>query len=97
MPFLGGGKKSAGKTAGAVNAAASGKTPSAEDAQAFKENLMQLEQRTGQVMSGLAGIGLEVTVLENDALIELFYNFYNPQTVERENITVPGSDAATAK
>ena len=59
-------------------------------AEAFKENVAQLNQRTAQVMAGLAGIGLEVTALENDALIELFYNFYNPQTVEREGITVPG-------
>lgn len=62
---------------------------SASDAAAMKEDIAQLNQRTGQVMSGLAGIGLEVTVLESDALIELFYNFYNPQTVERENIDIP--------
>ena len=58
----------------------------------FGENLAQLDQRTGQVMSGLLNIGLEATVLENDALIELFYNFYNPQTIEREKITVPKDD-----
>lgn len=69
---------------------AAGKTEGEEEAaRNYKENLAQLEQRTGQVMSGLAGIGLEVTVLDNDALIELFYNFYNPQTIERDNITVP--------
>jgi hypothetical protein len=32
------------------------------------------------------GIGLEATVLENEQLIELFYNFYNPQTIERKNV-----------
>jgi hypothetical protein len=55
----------------------------------FHENMAQLAQRTGQVMSSLLNIGLDATILENDALIELFYNFYNPQTVERDNITVP--------
>ena len=80
LPFLGGAKKSA--------AAAAAKTET-EAMQEYKENVAQLSQRTGQVMSGLAGIGLEVTVLENDALIELFYNFYNPQTVERDNVTAP--------
>jgi hypothetical protein len=37
------------------------------------------------------GIGLETTVLGNQELIELFYNFYNPQTVER------GTNAAAAQ
>jgi hypothetical protein len=66
----------------------------ADAAREYKENVAQLEQRTGQVMSGLASIGLEVTVLENDALVELFYNFYNPQTVERDNITIPDGQPA---
>ena len=51
----------------------------------FDENLAQLSQRTAQVTSGLVNIGLEATVLEDEQLIELFYNFYNPQTVERKN------------
>jgi len=88
LPFLGN-KKPETKDA-------AGKTKTdAEREQIYKENLAQLDQRTGQVMSGLAGIGLEVTVLENDALIELFYNFYNPQTIERENITVPNGQQPT--
>jgi type IV secretory pathway VirB4 component len=67
------------------------KTPAAETAQRaedadklFGENLAQLGQRTGQVVSGLLNIGLEATILEDEQLIELFYNFYNPQTVERK-------------
>ena len=81
--FLGGKNKAEKKNA-------AGKTQSEEEsARTLKENMDQLGQRTGQVMSGLAGIGLEATILENDALVELFYNFYNPQTVERENITIP--------
>ena len=83
LPFLGGGKQTADK------AAAAKIQTEEEAAQKFKEDTAQLTQRTGQVMSGLAGIGLEVTVLENDALIELFYNFYNPQTIERETIPTP--------
>ena len=55
----------------------------------FHENLAQLNQRAGQVMNGLLGIGLEVTQLADDALTELFYNFYNPQTVERKNMEFP--------
>jgi len=52
----------------------------------FKEHLEQLHQRTSQVTNGLLSIGLEATVLEDQQLIELFYNFYNPQTIERKNI-----------
>ncbi len=55
----------------------------------FGENLAQLSQRTSQAMSGLLGIGLETTVLNNEQLVELFYNFYNPQTVEREHVPMP--------
>jgi len=49
----------------------------------FKENVEQLTQRVGQIVAGITVIGLDATVLENQELVELFYNFYNPQTVER--------------
>lgn len=84
LPFFGGKKD--------VKAGAA-KPEDKEAEQAFRENMAQLTQRTGQVMSELLNIGLEVTTLENDALIELFYNFYNPQTVERQNITVPDAQS----
>ncbi len=61
-----------------------------EDAErAFKENSEQLTQRTGQVIAGITGIGLDANILENQELIELFYNFYNPQTVERGTALAP--------
>ena len=60
----------------------------AEDA--FKKNLTQIVERTNQVMNGLLAIGLEAEVLGNDQLIELFYNFYNPQTIEQKEMAVPG-------
>lgn len=55
-----------------------------EDAKMFGENVAQLSQRVAQVTSGLLNIGLEVTVLDDEQLVELFYNFYNPQTIERD-------------
>lgn len=55
----------------------------------FKENVAQLTQRVTQVMSGILGMGLEATLLEDEALIELFYNFYNPQTIERQDMPLP--------
>jgi type IV secretory pathway VirB4 component len=57
-----------------------------EAAKLFSEGLAQLSQRTTQVTSGLLNIGLEATVLDDEQLIELFYNFYNPQTVEHEKV-----------
>jgi type IV secretory pathway VirB4 component len=71
------------------------KAPAAETAQRaeaadklFSENLAQLSQRTSQVKNGLLNIGLEATILNDEQLIELFYNFYNPQTVEHEKVLV---------
>lgn len=55
----------------------------------FGENLAQLGQRTSQVTGGLLNMGLEATVLDDEQLIELFYNFYNPQTIERQKAPAP--------
>lgn len=78
IPFLG--KK---KSAPQADAAAD-----EEAERLYRETVAQLNQRTGQVMNGILAIGLEATALENEELIELFYNFYNPQTVEREKINL---------
>lgn len=62
-------------------------TKNNEDAdRTFKEYLEQLNQRTTQVMNGLMSIGLDASVLNDEQLVELFYNFYNPQTIERKNV-----------
>ena len=58
---------------------------------AFKKNLAQLAERTNQVMTGLLGIGLEAEILANDQLVELFYNFYNPQTIEQKEVAAAGN------
>ena len=52
----------------------------------FTENLAQLRQRVDQVINGLAASGLEANPLKTQALIELFYNFYNPETTEKGNV-----------
>jgi hypothetical protein len=62
--------------------------PSEEDEKTFNEEFEQLKQRTTQVVNGLLGIGLEATVLNNEQLVELFYNFYNPQAVERKDVNI---------
>jgi type IV secretory pathway VirB4 component len=52
----------------------------------FKNNLIQLSERTNQILSGISSVGLDAEILTNDQLIELFYNFYNPQTIERKTV-----------
>ncbi len=81
--LLGGGKKSA-----ATEKSGTPKTDEEAD-RVLKENTEQLTQRVGQIVSGIAGIGLDASVLENQELVELFYNFYNPQTVERGTAIAP--------
>lgn len=59
----------------------------------FEENVAQLKQRTDQVLEGLHGIGLDVVQLKDEELAELFYNFYNPETTEREGMHLIPQDA----
>lgn len=42
----------------------------------------QLSQRVEQVITGLRQVGLRAVSLEDSELLELYYNFYNPVTVE---------------
>jgi type IV secretory pathway VirB4 component len=55
----------------------------------FKEELQQLSQRVSQVTDGLAQIGLDVVRLNDEQLVELFYNFYNPETTEKQGVAAP--------
>lgn len=54
----------------------------AQQEENVQEMLSQLERRTNQVIDGLAQIGLRAAPLENNALVELYYNLYNPELVE---------------
>jgi hypothetical protein len=53
---------------------------------AFKENLLQLRERVAEITEGLATMGLEAIVLADEELIELLYNFHNPETIEKESL-----------
>jgi type IV secretory pathway VirB4 component len=46
----------------------------------------QLSQRVEQVVNGLRQVGLRAISLEDDELLELYHNFYNPVTVEKRDI-----------
>jgi len=48
----------------------------------FKQALQQLNERVDQVLNGLNQMGLKAAILNDEELIELFYNLYNPQLKE---------------
>ena len=52
-------------------------------------SMEQLNQRMEQVIGGLNQIGLRAASLNNEELIELLYNFYNPSTIEKKEIEIP--------
>lgn len=78
-----GGKKD--KKAKGADAAAGQR--SEEEEKAFAEHVEQLGQRTTQVVSGIQNMGLEAQALNDEQLVELLYNFYNPQTIERKDVS----------
>lgn len=48
----------------------------------FNKNKSQLMQRVQHVASGLSGVGIKMTALNTQELIELFYSIYNPTVSE---------------
>lgn len=55
----------------------------------FTHALAQLDQRVAHVVNGLTTVGLRAEALGDDALTELLYNFYNPESIERQDINLP--------
>ncbi len=55
-----------------------------EETHAQKEHREQLTQRVNQVTSALTQIGLRAVPLQDDEIVELFYNLYNPESKERK-------------
>lgn len=53
-----------------------------------EERMEQLEQRVDQVNGGLNQIGLRAVPINDTELIELFYNLYNPESVERKGLEI---------
>src|SRR3989344_233167 len=60
----------------------------------FQHNLDQLNQRVDRVAGGLGSIGLQTLVLDNEALIELFYNLYNPESFEKRTLEIAKTESA---
>lgn len=54
----------------------------------LSEEIHSLNQRVAQVMDGLVAMDLGAVALNDEQLVELFYNLYNPGTVEVEDIDI---------
>src|SRR3989344_3381186 len=52
----------------------------------LEQKVAQISQRTEQVINGLNQIGLRAVALNDEELIELFYNLYNPSDTEKKEI-----------
>lgn len=63
--------------------------PEEEQKEPVEKSLEQLQYRVNQVTEGLERIGLRVGTLSNDELVELFYNLYNPELIEKEGEAIP--------
>lgn len=61
----------------------SGKKETKKD-ESVEQSFTQLRQRVDQVAAGLERLGLRAVVLNDDELTELYYNLYNPETIEKE-------------
>lgn len=61
-----------------------GKNKNSSIEENFEQKMTQLNQRTDQVINGLTQIGLRVVALAEEELMELFYNLYNPSTIEKK-------------
>jgi len=62
------------------------KTPVLE--QTLEQKISQLNQRIEQVINGLSQIGLRVVALNDEELVELFYNLYNPEAMEKRELKI---------
>jgi len=60
-----------------------GKEKEKEGAELFETSRSQLEQRVEVVQQGLVSCGIRVAQLETEALIELYYQLFNPGTTEK--------------
>ena len=67
-------------------------TPQKEDGGISQANREKLDERTDQIVSGLRQIGLRAVPLEDDELLELYYNFHNPATIETQKDFAPDKD-----
>jgi len=84
IPYEGAGLKDAKKGIMSILSFGKKKDNKKEQQESFDQQISQLRQRIDQVLTGLERIGLRSVVLNDDELIELYYNIYNPETIEKD-------------
>jgi len=62
----------------------------------LSEHIEQLSTRVAQVSGGLSQLDLRVVPLNDEELIDLFYNLYNPGGVERKGFSATQAETQTA-
>lgn len=86
VPYEGGGFEDVKKGFGDIFSFLSRKKKNAaqEKQETLEQKKSQLRQRVDEVVNGVERIGLRAVPLQDDELLELFYNLYNPETVEKK-------------
>jgi type IV secretory pathway VirB4 component len=54
-----------------------------EKQESMEQKVSQLRQRVDEVLNGLERAGLRAVVLNDEELLELYYNLYNPESTEK--------------
>lgn len=54
--------------------------------QEFKSYKEEMLERANVIIAGLSGLGLHAAALDTQAIIELFYNTYNPEEASKEKL-----------
>lgn len=71
------------KFKGLVGKGQTNKEKEAKEQESFEQKIKQLNFRVDEVVSGLRQVGLRTEELGDDELMELLYNLYNPQLIEK--------------
>ncbi len=66
-----------------------GKKKGEEVMSGAEQGAQQLQHRVEEVTSNLEAIGLRVTPLQDEEIVELYYNLYNPELVEKQGAEIP--------
>lgn len=83
VPYDGGGVKELQKGVSRFLPFLSGQKNKHQQEESDEEKFSQLQQRVDEVLTGLERIGLRAVMLNDDELLELYYNLYNPEAVEK--------------
>lgn len=91
VPYDAGGVKEVKKGIGKFIPFISSKKKHGGSEETLEYKVGQLKQRVDQVLVGLERIGLRAVQLNEEELMELYYNLYNPENVEKELEHIPGA------